>query len=91
MDRRGMRETDRTPDEQLARDDLLEGPVLWTSEQKINPAMIFSYRYIVSRTKMYEDGTEANHGVARVGKEGPTTPVDFLNNERIRDESRFLF
>jgi hypothetical protein len=28
---------------------------------------------------------------SRVGKEGPTASVDFLDHERIWDESRFLF
>jgi len=68
-----------------------EGSALWTSEQKINAAIIFSCEQITVRTSGDRDRTETNHGVLCVGKDGPAVPVDLLNDERIRDEPRFLF
>lgn len=43
------------------------------------------------RSKSDEHRAWTNHYVLRVGKKGPTTPVNFLNDERIWDERRFLF
>ena len=68
-----------------------EGSALWTSEQKINAAIIFSCERIMVRTRGGRDKTETNHGVLCVGEDGPTVPVDFLDDERIRDEPGFLF
>ena len=84
-----MRETDRTPAGPV-RDDLREGVFLWTSEQKIVAAIIFSWKHTVVSFSMDNNGTVTNHGVLGVGKEGPTASVKFLDDEGIRDERGFL-
>ena len=68
-----------------------EGSALWTSEQNINAAIIFSCECVMVRTSGDRDRTETNHGVLGVGKDGPTVPVDFLNDKRIWNEPRLLF
>ena len=85
-----MRETDRIPVERPFRDGRREGPVLWTSEQKIDAAAIFSCERLVVRIGAGRGRTETNHGVVCVGKEGPTASVDFFNDERIWNKRRFL-
>lgn len=64
-----MREMDRIPVGRSLRGGRREGPVLWTSEQKINAAMIFSCECLVVRIGMDNGRTETNHGVVCVGKE----------------------
>lgn len=81
---------DRIPVERPLRDELREGPVLWTSEEKINAATIFSCERLMVRIGVNKGRSETNHSIVCVGKEGPTASVDFLNDERIWNKRRFL-
>ena len=64
---------------------------MWTSEQNINAAIIFSYESLVVRSGVGKGRSETNHSVGCVSKEGPTASMDLFDDERIRNESRFLF
>ena len=81
----------RTPVELRERDDLREETVLWTSEQNINAAIIFSCEHLVVRIRMGKGRSETNHDVGCVGEEGPAASMDLFDDEGIRNESRLLF
>ena len=73
------------------RDERREGLVLWTSEQKINTAIILSCECFAMTIGAGKGEIGTNHGVVCVSKKGPTASVDFLDDERVWNKPRFLF